>query len=272
MMPNTPSPDAPDLGAGLQTNGRAAEGGSSGCIRLRGVKKIYRLGSRAVDALRGVDLAIDGPGFFAIMGPSGSGKSTLLHLLAALDRPDEGVVEVAGHRLETLSERELTLFRRRFIGIIFQHFNLISTLSAIDNITLPALLDGTSRAERLKLGRELIDTLGLAGRENHRPDALSGGEQQRVAIARSLIFRPSILFADEPTGDLDSTTSREVWELLQRLAEERKMTILMVTHEPDAATHCGRVFVLRDGRITGSFETGGIDAGELATRAQQLGR
>ncbi|UCD75433.1 MAG: ABC transporter ATP-binding protein [Phycisphaerales bacterium] len=272
MTRSTRSTDSPDPGARSGKAGGTTGINASGTIRLTDVKKTYRLGSSCVQALRGVNMALDGPGFFAIMGPSGSGKSTLLHLLAALDRPDEGTLEVAGHHLETLSERELTLFRRRFIGIIFQQFNLISTLSAIDNITLPALLDGMPRPRRLELARELIDTLGLQGRAHHRPDALSGGEQQRVAIARALVFRPSILFADEPTGDLDSATSREVWELLQRLAEERKMTILMVTHEPTAAAHCERVYVLGDGRITGSFETGGIDAGQLATRAQQLGR
>jgi putative ABC transport system ATP-binding protein len=241
-------------------------------VRLADVEKTYRLADHRVAALRGVDLEIEDPGFYAIMGPSGSGKSTLLHLMAALDRPDRGTIDICGQQLETLSERQLTLFRRHNIGVVFQQFNLISTLSAVDNITLPAVLDGMPRADRHRRGRELLDLLGLEGRERHRPDALSGGEQQRVAIARAMIFEPMVLYADEPTGNLDSATSREVWQLLKRLADERDMLVIMVTHEPAAAIYCRRVFVLDDGRIAGAFDTEGIDAGELATRAQQLGR
>ncbi|MDY7108871.1 MAG: ABC transporter ATP-binding protein [Planctomycetota bacterium] len=239
-------------------------------IRLTDVRKSYRLGSRRVTALNGVNLQIDGSGFYAIMGPSGSGKSTLLHLLAALDRPDAGTIEIADRRLETMSEAELTLFRRYNVGIIFQQFNLIPTLSAIDNITLPAMLDGMPRRKRAELGGRLIELLGLTGREQHRPDALSGGEQQRVAIARAMAFQPPVLFADEPTGNLDSATSEQVWRLLRRLAEEQEITVIMVTHEPAAAAHCREVFLLYDGVIHGSFQTEGIDAAELATRAQQL--
>jgi len=244
----------------------------SATIRLTDLRKSYRLGSRRVHALNGVNLDIDRSGFYAIMGPSGSGKSTLLHLLAALDRPDAGSIEVAGRRLETLSEAELTLFRRYNVGIVFQQFNLIPTLTAIENITLPAMLDGMSRGQREELGARLVSLLGLQGREHHRPDALSGGEQQRVAMARAMAFQPPVLFADEPTGNLDSATSVQVWQLLKRLADEQEMTVVMVTHEPAAAAHCQKVFLLYDGVIHGSFETEGIDAAELATRAQQLGR
>jgi putative ABC transport system ATP-binding protein len=244
----------------------------SATVRLTDLRKSYRLGSRRVAALNGVNLEIGGSGFYAIMGPSGSGKSTLLHLLAALDRPDSGTIEVAGRRLETMSEAELTMFRRHNVGIVFQQFNLIPTLSAVDNITLPAMLDGMSRRKRAELGDRLIALLGLKGREQHRPDALSGGEQQRVAIARAMAFQPPVLFADEPTGNLDSVTSMQVWRLLKRLADEQEMTVIMVTHEPAAAAHCGKVFLLHDGVIHGSFETEGIDAAELATRAQQLVR
>ena len=237
-------------------------------LRLRGVKKDYVLGDRHVTALRGVDLEIAEPGFYAIMGPSGSGKSTLLHLLAALDQPDEGEIEIAGERIDQLSERELTIFRRRRIGIIFQQFNLISTLSAVDNVTLPAMLDGVSADERRERGLKLLHALGLHHRASHRPDALSGGEQQRVAIARALYFEPAVLLADEPTGNLDSTTSAQMWDLLKQLATERQLTVLMVTHEPSAAVHCRRVFVIRDGRIETSFDVDGLDAAELATRTQ----
>ena len=243
-----------------------------GAIQLRGVSKTYSLGDRRVEALRGVDLDITEPGFYAIMGPSGSGKSTLLHLMAALDRPDAGTITVAGCGVHDMREAELTLFRRRKIGIVFQQFNLISTLNALDNVVLPGMLDGMPRSERLARGRQLIDSLGLAERASHRPDAMSGGEQQRVAIARALLFEPTVLFADEPTGNLDSATSEQVWGLLKSLAEERNLTVLMVTHEPEAAVHCRHVFVLRDGRVATSFPTEGLNVVELATCAQHAGR
>lgn len=237
-------------------------------IAARDVHKAYRLGSRQVDALRGLNLEIREGGFYGIMGPSGSGKSTLLHLLAGLDRPDRGELTVAGQRLDGMSESELTLFRRHKIGIVFQQFNLISTLSALDNATLPAMLDGMSRRERQRRGIELLDALGVGRRAHHRPDALSGGEQQRIAIARSLMFSPSILFADEPTGNLDSQSSKQVWSLLSDLAEGRQMTVVMVTHEPSAAAYCQRIFVLRDGVIEKTFEVDAEHAAELGTCAE----
>jgi len=160
------------------------------------------------------------------------------------------------------------MFRRRKIGIVFQQFNLISTLSALDNVTLPAMLDGVPAEERKRRGEQLLHALGLADRASHRPDALSGGEQQRVAIARALLFEPAVLFADEPTGNLDSATSAQMWKLLQELALERQLTVLMVTHEPSAAVHCRRVFVIRDGRIASTIELDGMDAAELAARTQ----
>ncbi len=239
---------------------------AAGTVRLQGVKKDYVLGERRVQALRGVDLNITDPGFYAIMGPSGSGKSTLLHLLAALDRPDEGTIEIAGERIDNLPERELTLFRRRRIGIVFQQFNLISTLNALDNVTLPGMLDGMNADERRERGLKLLHSLGLHHRASHRPDALSGGEQQRVAIARALLYQPSVLLADEPTGNLDSVTSQQMWTMLKSLAAERHLTVLMVTHEPTAAVFCQKVYVIRDGVIEKSFDTEGLDAAELATR------
>jgi putative ABC transport system ATP-binding protein len=238
-------------------------------IRVSNVHKAYRLAGRQIPALNGVDLIIDEPGFYGIMGPSGSGKSTLLHLLAALDRPDSGEIEVAGSRLDRLSERELTLFRRHQIGIVFQQFNLISTLNALENVTLPAILDGKPARQRRKRGIELLEQLGLGHRIDHRPDALSGGEQQRVAIARALFFQPSVLYADEPTGNLDSQTSEHVWALLSEIATQRNLIVLMVTHEPSAAAHCRRVFLLRDGRIQKSTDT--VDdshVAELVSRAE----
>jgi putative ABC transport system ATP-binding protein len=239
-------------------------------IRCEDVHKSYRGSGEATPALRGVDLSIDEPGFFAVMGPSGSGKSTLLHLLAALDRPDRGVIEVAGARIDDKGERELTRFRRREIGIVFQQFNLIPTMSAIENVELPGLLAGEPGAALRERATGLLDRLGLAGKERRRPEALSGGEQQRVAIARALLFAPRVVFADEPTGALDSRASERLWALLAELSEEERMLVLMVTHEPAAAAHCRRAYVLRDGRMTDTIETEGLDAGDLASEYQRV--
>jgi len=239
-------------------------------IRCSNVEKSYRLGGQRVAALRGVDLTIESSGFFGVMGASGSGKSTLLHLLAALDTPDSGVIEVAGQRIDQLSERELTRFRRREIGIVFQQYNLIPTMTARENIELPGMLAREDARWLRRRSDELLEQLGLEGRSEHRPDAMSGGEQQRVAIGRALLFAPPVLFADEPTGNLDSQTSEKLWRLIAELASRNEMTILMVTHEPAAAIHCERVYVLRDGLISGHIETDDMDAAGLATRYQQF--
>ncbi len=241
-------------------------------IRCVAVHKSYRLGAESVPALRGLDLRIDEPGFEAVMGPSGSGKSTLLHLLAALDTPDSGEVHIAGARIDTLDDRALTRFRRREIGLIFQRFNLLPTLTARENVELPALLAGEKPADARRRSRELLDRLGLGARLEHRPEALSGGEQQRVAIARALYFQPPVILADEPTGALDSAASDTLWRLLGEIAAERAVLVLMVTHEPAAAAHCRRVHVLGDGVILGSFDTEGLDASGVAARYQRTGR
>lgn len=241
-------------------------------IHLQGVHKSYRVSSQPVQALRGVDLHIAQPGFYAVMGPSGSGKSTLLHLLAGLDQPDAGVVQVSGQDLSKLSERELTTFRRGQVGIVFQQFNLIPTLTARQNVELPGIIDGRSTAWCRQRSSELLEQLGVLHRADHRPEALSGGEQQRVAIARALIFNPPVLLADEPTGNLDSASSQRLWTLLRELASARQMTVLMVTHEPAAAAYCRHVHVLSDGRVAGEFEVDGLDAAGVAHRYQQLGR
>ncbi|MFZ4572929.1 MAG: ABC transporter ATP-binding protein [Phycisphaerales bacterium] len=237
-------------------------------VRCTDVHKAYSLGGEPVPALRGATLRIDSPGFFAIMGQSGSGKSTLLHLLAALDKPDRGELIVAGRALHTIDERGATEFRRREIGIVFQQFNLIPTLTAIENVELPGLLAGEPQEKLRGRAMGLLERLGLAARAGHRPDALSGGEQQRVAIARSLLFSPRVLLADEPSGNLDSATSRKLWELLREVAAEHRMLVLMVTHEPAAAAYCQRVFVLRDGRVVREFDTEGLDAAGVAARYQ----
>lgn len=245
-------------------------------IRCVGVEKAYRMGARQVAALRGVDLEIGEPGFYAIMGQSGSGKSTLLHLLAALDWPDKGEIEVAGTAVHLLREPEATRFRRSRVGIVFQQFNLIPTLTALENVELPGMLAGQAGGEVRARAEELLGRLGLGDRAGHRPDALSGGEQQRVAIARALLFRPALVLADEPTGNLDSTSAGKLWRLLADLSESEGTWVLMVTHEAAAAANCRRVFVLSDGRVTGRIEVGSkdgvLDASGVATRYQQLVR
>jgi putative ABC transport system ATP-binding protein len=241
-------------------------------LRCTDVHKSYRHGDREVPALRGVDLEIPDHGFYAIMGASGSGKSTLLHLLAALDRPDHGEIFLGNEPIHSLNERAATLFRRKKIGIVFQQFNLIPTLTARENIELPGVLAGDDAVTLSKRSAELMDRLSVTSRADHRPDALSGGEQQRVAIARALLYAPPVLLADEPTGNLDSASSAKLWALLAELAAQQQTTIVMVTHEPAAAVNCRRIFVLSDGRVTGSIDTEGLDAGGVATRYQQLVR
>jgi putative ABC transport system ATP-binding protein len=242
-------------------------------VHVQSLKKTYTQGGRDVLALRGVDLTIEPGEFVAIMGASGSGKSTLLHLCAALDRFDSGSIEVAGEKLETLSESQLTLFRRRRIGIVFQQFNLIPTLSAFENIALPRQLDGSWQPADADRIRELLAILKIDHRSDHRPDALSGGEQQRVAIARALINQPPVLFCDEPTGNLDSNSANQFWGLLDQAARASSTTIVMVTHEPAAAAHADRVVVLRDGQVSGEFDPNSFqDPSALAAHYQTICR
>jgi putative ABC transport system ATP-binding protein len=225
------------------------ENGSRIAVETVGLSKVYGKGSTTVRALRDVSLEFPNGEFAAIMGPSGSGKSTLLHILGALDKPSSGQVIVGGTELSGLSDRKLTLLRRERMGFVFQFFNLIPTLSAEENVLLPALIAGEragSYSERLD---ELLELVGLAGRRTHRPDELSGGEQQRVAIARALIRNPDIILADEPTGNLDSKTGAGVLNLLKESATRYDQTILMVTHDPLAAASADRVVFLSDGRV-----------------------
>jgi len=245
-------------------------------IHCSQVTKTFTLGDRVVHALRGVDLDIQEPGFFSIMGRSGSGKSTLLHMLSAMDRPDSGEILVSGHSVHKMSERESTRFRRQEIGVIFQAFNLIPTMTAVENVQLPGLLSGRLSKKLTDRSHELLEQLGLGDRAEHRPEALSGGEQQRVAIARALLYQPAVVFADEPTGNLDTNASELVWSMLQRIAREEQVTVIMVTHEPEAASYCEKIFVMNDGMIVGTIENpkahdeGGMDAGTIATRTQHL--
>jgi putative ABC transport system ATP-binding protein len=226
----------------------------------------FGAGDAAVDALRGVTVGF-GPGTFtAIMGPSGSGKSTLMHILAGLDRPTSGWVEIAGTRLDELDDRELTLLRRERVGFIFQSFNLLPVLTAEENVLLPLRIAGHKPDPAWV--EKLIGTVGLSERRTHRPSELSGGQQQRVAVARALISRPAVLFADEPTGNLDSVSSREVLMLLRRAVDDFHQTIVMVTHDPSAAAIADRVLFLADGRIVDEHE--GFSADEILDHLKAL--
>ncbi len=239
-------------------------------IRLAQVVKRYLQGDAVVEALRGIDLRIDEPGYYAVMGRSGSGKSTLLHLLAGLDQPDSGLVLVDDVDLAKLNETKLTEYRRRGVGVVFQQFNLIPTLTARQNIALPGVIDGRPRKWIDERTDELLDALGITDRATHRPEALSGGEQQRVAIGRALLFEPTLLLADEPTGNLDASNAEQLWSLLGDVAKEHAITVLMVTHEPAAAAHCERVYVIGDGLLRGDFEVNGLDTGGVASRYRDL--
>jgi putative ABC transport system ATP-binding protein len=216
-------------------------------VSAHDVTRRYGEGETAVDALRGVSLEVEDGKLTAVMGPSGSGKSTLMHILAALDRPTSGYVEIAGTRLGQLSDTEITLLRRKHIGFVFQFFNLLPMLSAEENLLLPLSLAG-EKPEREWFDALLRD-LGLTDRRGHRPAELSGGQQQRVAIGRALVSRPSVVFADEPTGNLDSKTGADILALLRRSVDEYGQTTVMVTHDPGAAAIVDRILFLADGAI-----------------------
>ncbi|MBX9652345.1 ABC transporter ATP-binding protein [bacterium] len=218
-------------------------------IRVRGVTKSFGSGEARVEALRGVDLEIPSGQFVAVMGQSGSGKSTLLHLLGGLDYPTSGTISIEGHDLSSLDDDALTLLRRRRIGFIFQAFNLLEVLSAEENVALPLVIDGESNAVAVARARECLELVGISHRRSHRPTEMSGGEQQRVAIARALVTQPLVIFADEPTGNLDSQNGDQIMALLRRLVDEKKQTVFMVTHDPRHAALADRLIVLRDGRV-----------------------
>ena len=240
-------------------------------VRILGLHKVYDSAGHHVPALVNVDLEVPAGAFYAIMGSSGSGKSTMLYLVGGLTPPTRGVVLVEGHDLAKMTDRERTVFRRQRLGIIFQEYNLLPTLTARENVALPVLLEGGSLNDCRDRVDELLDTVHLLDRADHRPDALSGGEQQRVAIARALLNKPAIVLADEPTGNLDSKQSVEIWELLRTIAHKHHTTILMVTHEAHGAAYTDRVVVLQDGRIIGDFEPSGVgDAGTVASRYAEL--
>jgi len=219
-------------------------------IQLRGLTKIYGTGEAAFHALRGVDLEIRRGEFLAVMGPSGSGKSTLMNLLGCLDSPSSGSYDFKGIKVETLNKDQRSLIRRHALGFIFQGFNLLARTSALENVELPLLYRGYSRKERHDRAREALARVGLVNKERNTPAELSGGQQQRVAIARAIVTNPDTLFADEPTGNLDSKTTHEIMELLDRLNSQQGISIIMVTHEEDVASHAKRVIHVIDGLIS----------------------
>ncbi|GGQ28001.1 putative ABC transport system ATP-binding protein [Actinomadura coerulea] len=236
-------------------------------LRLNAVRKIYGTGPAAVTALDGLSLTLPAGTFTAVMGPSGSGKSTLLQCAAGLDVPTAGSVVVGGVEMSGRREAELTRLRREQIGFVFQHFNLLPTLTALQNVTLPLRLAG-KRAD-LAAAAAVLAQVGLDGRQGHRPAQLSGGQQQRVAIARALVTGPSVIFADEPTGALDTRSAREVLRLLAGTVSEQGRTVVMVTHDPVAASYAGSVLFLADGRIVGHLTGPTPDA--VAERMTHLG-
>jgi len=241
---------------------------SAPTLALRDVRKVYGRGEGAVVALDGVSVRLAAGSFTAVMGPSGSGKSTFLNVAAGLDRPTAGTVALAGTDLDRLSERRLTILRRERIGFVFQAFNLMPTLTVAQNIALPLRLDG--RRVRRSTVRDVAARVGIENRLRHRPAQLSGGQQQRVAIARALVTRPEVVFADEPTGALDTRTGHEVLGLLREVVDEDGHTVVMVTHDPVAAAHADQVILLADGRLAGTLESSSAD--EVAEQLAHLGR
>jgi putative ABC transport system ATP-binding protein len=255
-----------------RTEGRRGDGATrqAAVLEARGLERNYGAGATRVRALAGVDLAVAEGEMVAIMGPSGSGKSTLLHILGALDRPDGGSVAIAGRRFDNLSDHELTRLRGEVFGFVFQFFNLLPTLSAAENVLLPALVNGERPAQRADRVDELIEMVGLAERASHIPTELSGGEQQRVAIARALLREPTVVLADEPTGNLDSASGATVMSLLRKVVDDGQ-TVVMVTHDPTAAALADRVVFLRDGGIVGEVEGGDTDRVINAFRGVESG-
>ena len=233
-------------------------------IAATNLKKVYGAGETAVTALNGVSLQVEPGEFVAIMGPSGCGKSTLLHLLGGLDRPTSGSVLIDGHNLSDLPDAKLTEIRRRRIGFIFQFFNLIPVLNALENAALPITLDGVRPGEAKTRAAEWLDKVGLEGRSDHRPDQLSGGQQQRVAVARALVADPALVLADEPTGNLDTHSSEEIAGLLRQVANDWGRAVVVVTHDPRIAAYADRIIFLKDGTV--------VDQTVLEPRGNQNGQ
>ncbi|HOQ75297.1 MAG TPA: ABC transporter ATP-binding protein [Thermoclostridium sp.] len=221
----------------------------SAIIVLDDVYRIFRMGQERICAVNGISLSIEEGEICCLQGPSGSGKSTLLHLMAGLDKPTKGSITIGKTRIDKLNENQLALFRQKYIGFIFQSYYLIPTLTALENVALPLTFCGVPRSKRNKMAKELLEAVGLKDRMKHKPHEMSGGQQQRVSIARAFVNNPKVIFADEPTGNLDTVTTHEMMRLMTSLAYERKQTIVLVTHNPEIADYSTRIVRVRDGRI-----------------------
>ena len=235
--------------------------GRKPAICVRNLYKIYRVGETKVRALDGVDFEIYKGEFVAIVGTSGSGKSTLLNMLAGLEKPTKGEIEIGRVHIEKMTEKQLVTFRRERVGFIFQAYNLLNTMNAVENVALPLSFRGMSKRERLKRAKKFMDLVGVGDQAKHMPNQMSGGQQQRVGIARALVVSPEIIFADEPTGNLDSRTTMEVLRLMQTIVREQGQTLVMVTHDNNLASYADRRIRIVDGKIV-AIETGGRPAEE----------
>ena len=227
-------------------------------ITVKDLYKIYRIGDNRVRALNGVSFTINKGEFCAIVGTSGSGKSTLLNMLAGLEKPTKGEIIIAGEHMEKKSENQLVRFRREHIGFIFQSFNLMGTMNAVENVALPLTFQGVSKKERMKRAKKMIHLVGLDKYWDHRPNQMSGGQQQRVGVARALVVKPEIIFADEPTGNLDSNTSQEIMNLMQTGVRKHKQTLIMVTHDNYLAGFADKIIRIKDGKIVDMKDNKGM--------------
>lgn len=218
-------------------------------IEVEGLRKVYQMGKEKIVALKSIDLTIEEGEICCLFGTSGSGKSTLLNMLAGLEKPTSGTVRIKNVRMEKLNETQLATFRQKHIGFVFQSYNLISTLTALENVALPLVFQGVSKKQRDKRAKEMLEAVGLEKRLNHKPKEMSGGQQQRVSIARAFVNRPKILFADEPTGNLDTNTTLEVMEIITKIAREHNQTMIIVSHDPEIADYADKVITVQDGEI-----------------------
>jgi putative ABC transport system ATP-binding protein len=218
-------------------------------IEVRGAKKIYRMGNERIKALDGIDLQVPAGQFVCLLGTSGSGKTTLLNVMAGLERPSRGIIKIKGYQIEKMSETQLTSLRKKYIGFVFQSYNLLPTLTALENVSLPLVFKGLPRKNREKMAIKILNQVGLGDRLHHKPNEMSGGQQQRVSIARAFINQPEIIFADEPTGNLDSRTTHEVMGLITEMAREKGLTLLIVSHDVELSSYADKIVYLKDGII-----------------------